>query len=416
MALELHGEYGITYPSWTTATRPTTANTGLVGYNTTLGSLEFYNGTSWKPVGSIYDTATSSTGYFQIPVGTTAQRPASPATGMLRYNTTISGPEIYTGTYWAPVVAALYGAAANPAQNAAQIKSQNSSDGVYYYSIGGTIFQAYTILDNTYDSGGWTLLYNIDTTQANTNALGGIPHFNNTTFWTTINETNPTNTTPWSTNVKTRAYDLLPITEILIVVSKRTGYVGSVHARGWSVYVNANYANQTFYNMLTLGTANYQLSTAGRKTGTNYSGNLTWNSRRTQTRGGDLFIDGTVNGANNASDNLVLNQRAIWGSDGGADNNRARMGTTAASNTTYDHTFGGIGVVHAHGTWSTYAAFAPITPYCEPPTVYGTTTDGINYANPGIANYGNIVMNTCENRGWADGTLSVSVAVFARQL
>ena len=36
-----------------------------------------------------YDTTTASTGYFMIPVGTTAQRPGSPTTGMTRYNTTL---------------------------------------------------------------------------------------------------------------------------------------------------------------------------------------------------------------------------------------------------------------------------------------------------------------------------------------
>ena len=35
---------------------------------------------------------------MMIPVGTTAQRPASPATGMFRFNTTIGQLEIYDGT------------------------------------------------------------------------------------------------------------------------------------------------------------------------------------------------------------------------------------------------------------------------------------------------------------------------------
>ena len=36
-----------------------------------------------------YDTPTTSTGYFALPSGTTAQRPVSPATGDTRYNTTL---------------------------------------------------------------------------------------------------------------------------------------------------------------------------------------------------------------------------------------------------------------------------------------------------------------------------------------
>ena len=41
-----------------------------------------------------------STGYVKIPSGTTADRPGLPATGMLRYNTTINQLELYSGTAW----------------------------------------------------------------------------------------------------------------------------------------------------------------------------------------------------------------------------------------------------------------------------------------------------------------------------
>ena len=44
------------------------------------------------------------TGSFTFPSGTTAQRPASPATGDLRFNTTISAPEFYTGVVWDPLI------------------------------------------------------------------------------------------------------------------------------------------------------------------------------------------------------------------------------------------------------------------------------------------------------------------------
>lgn len=48
---------------------------------------------------TIYDINTSSTGYFDLPSGTTAQRPASPAAGMIRHNTTTGYIEYWdTGT------------------------------------------------------------------------------------------------------------------------------------------------------------------------------------------------------------------------------------------------------------------------------------------------------------------------------
>ena len=42
----------------------------------------------------------SATGGLFLPVGTTAQRPASPATGQMRFNTTTGSVETYNGTSW----------------------------------------------------------------------------------------------------------------------------------------------------------------------------------------------------------------------------------------------------------------------------------------------------------------------------
>lgn len=36
--------------SWTTATRPASPITGQIGYNTDLGNLEYYSGTSWQSI------------------------------------------------------------------------------------------------------------------------------------------------------------------------------------------------------------------------------------------------------------------------------------------------------------------------------------------------------------------------------
>jgi hypothetical protein len=52
---------------------------------------------------SVSDQANTSTGYFDLPAGTTAERPASPATGMIRYNTTVSKYEAYSGTEWVSI-------------------------------------------------------------------------------------------------------------------------------------------------------------------------------------------------------------------------------------------------------------------------------------------------------------------------
>ena len=41
--------------------------------------------------------------YIRLPTGTTAQRPAGPAAGYLRFNTTIGAPEFWNGTAWRPL-------------------------------------------------------------------------------------------------------------------------------------------------------------------------------------------------------------------------------------------------------------------------------------------------------------------------
>jgi len=48
MPIILDGTNGETFPSWTTAGRPSPVAPGQTGYNTTLNVLETYNGTSWQ--------------------------------------------------------------------------------------------------------------------------------------------------------------------------------------------------------------------------------------------------------------------------------------------------------------------------------------------------------------------------------
>lgn len=50
---------------------------------------------------------TGANGALEIPAGTTAQRPSTPATGAFRYNTTLSYTEIYNGSAWENVNSGL---------------------------------------------------------------------------------------------------------------------------------------------------------------------------------------------------------------------------------------------------------------------------------------------------------------------
>jgi len=82
--------------------------------NPTTNQTYTYNSVTWTWTGSrwevaggagggvaaVYDIASTSTGYFDLPSGTTAQRPGSPDTGMIRYNSTTGFAEVYTSVGW----------------------------------------------------------------------------------------------------------------------------------------------------------------------------------------------------------------------------------------------------------------------------------------------------------------------------
>lgn len=63
----VNGTDGITFPTWTTATRPASPVAGQAGYNTTIGAMETYTGSAW----STSDLpATGASGNFLQSTGT----------------------------------------------------------------------------------------------------------------------------------------------------------------------------------------------------------------------------------------------------------------------------------------------------------------------------------------------------------
>jgi hypothetical protein len=59
------------------------------------------------------NTIIASNAFIRLPLGTTAQRPAAPATGMIRFNTSNTMFEGYTGTAWAGLGGAATGTGAD---------------------------------------------------------------------------------------------------------------------------------------------------------------------------------------------------------------------------------------------------------------------------------------------------------------
>jgi hypothetical protein len=98
-------------------------------------------------VATLKNTSINDTGYLGLPSGTTAQRPASPAIGYLRYNTTTSYIEGYFSGGWYNVASGLAdGSTADRAAASAQaIKNATSTttSGYYWILIGGTARQVY---------------------------------------------------------------------------------------------------------------------------------------------------------------------------------------------------------------------------------------------------------------------------------
>ena len=96
---------------------------------------------------TLKNTSINDTGYLGLPSGTTAQRPASPAIGYLRYNTTTSYIEGYFSGGWYNVASGLAdGSTAERAAASAQaIKNVTSTttSGYYWILIGGTARQVY---------------------------------------------------------------------------------------------------------------------------------------------------------------------------------------------------------------------------------------------------------------------------------
>ena len=86
----------------------------------------------------------SALGQLSLPTGTTAQRPSSPSTGMIRFNTELLQVEVYNGSSWVQVIRASAGGndGGTPATAASSVQELMdagvASDGNYYLNLDGT--------------------------------------------------------------------------------------------------------------------------------------------------------------------------------------------------------------------------------------------------------------------------------------
>jgi len=76
----------LTIPNWTTATRPSSAVIGTMGFNTTTGKVDAYTSTGWTSVGASISTGTLPTNglFLQLDATSTSSYPGS---GTIWYDT-----------------------------------------------------------------------------------------------------------------------------------------------------------------------------------------------------------------------------------------------------------------------------------------------------------------------------------------
>lgn len=106
--------------------------TAKLANNLTLASPTHTGTTTMAAVSISGNFDNTSTGYLDLPTGTTAQRPVSPNAGMIRYNTDISQFEGYSGSSWQPIGGGAFG---------------GGSDRVFIEND-GTINSSYTLSNN----------------------------------------------------------------------------------------------------------------------------------------------------------------------------------------------------------------------------------------------------------------------------
>ena len=84
-------------------------NSGITQTVDTSGILQFQTAnTAAITIGTNQNANITSTGAITVPVGTTAQRPASATNGMIRYNTTTVALEGYIGGAWVTIKQSTY--------------------------------------------------------------------------------------------------------------------------------------------------------------------------------------------------------------------------------------------------------------------------------------------------------------------
>ncbi len=225
-----------------------------------------------------------------------------------------------------------------------------AKSGVYWLDLDGNggkpAFRTWCEMDAL--GGGWTLLFNLDSGDGKRHI------YSDTTFWQGVS-TEGSADKLLVTGSKTEAFSLLGGKEVLILAHDG----GKVIA--WGAYdLLAAYQGKPLMTLMNGGQATIS---ATRKAQSGDTG-CTLNTKRTQTRYGDPFVD-PKNG-----EALVVNKQSGWA----AGSNQTRLMTTV-DNAEYGHTFSGLGGTHTNSGWGQDFESAPIASYCDCTNLYGEASN-----------------------------------------
>jgi len=185
---------------------------------------------------------TTSVNSDKLPAGTTAERPASPLTGMMRFNTSFNEVEFYNGTLWinpnTGVLAGLGQTSATAANSAEEILRAypNSADGVYWINLPTDgPRETYCLMDRRFDDGGWMMAM-----KATTGTTFGY----NANFWTTVNTLNEaTQLNRNNADAKFHVMNRFPAKDIMAVWPD-IGQGGSIRGVGNWTWLENNFYNE----------------------------------------------------------------------------------------------------------------------------------------------------------------------------
>jgi hypothetical protein len=179
---------------------------------------------------NLKNTIINDTGFLQMPSGTTAQRPASPAQGMIRWNTDHQIQEYYNGSIWIPGdYAKIIGSSAEQILNAYPA----ALDGVYKINLPTVgITPVYCIMNSSFDGGGWMMAMK---------ATRGTTFNYNANYWTTDNTLNPSEINQLDGDAKFETFNKFQATDIMARFPDITTSGGSITGTGTWTWLENNF-------------------------------------------------------------------------------------------------------------------------------------------------------------------------------